>query len=199
MVWLATLHSSDRFNAAIGWTAVVLIGLAAVESFLTQDLLWGAFALVLAAVSVLPAALARDTHEMVPWPLPVVGAAAIAVRATGVAADTAGYVAITTLAVVVVVELESYTAVEMSRRFAIAFAVMTTMALEGLWTMARFYSDQWLGTGFLQSQSAILWDFVLVTCVAVVMGALFELYFERLDHVGYRSRPSLQERGEQSQ
>ncbi len=196
MVWLATLHSSDRLNAAIGWVAVALIGLAAIESILTFDLLQGTFALTVAGVAILPAALADNPREMVPWPLLVVAATAIVVQSVGFTSDAAGYVAITTLAVTVVAELETYTAVEMSRRFSIAFAAMTTMALEGIWTVARFYSDRWLGTTLLRSQRALQWDFVLVTCIAVIVGALFQWYFERLDHIGFRSRPTLHEGGD---
>jgi len=195
MVWLASLHRSERLNAGIGWAAVALVVLVAIQRFLTGDLLLGTFPLAVAVVTALPAALTGNTREMVPWPLPVVAAGAIVVQSAGLAPDTTGYVVITSLAVAVVVELETYADVEMSRRFSIAFAVMTTMALEAVWTVARFYSDLWLDTAFLQSQRELQWDFVLVACVAFVLGVVFEWYFDRLDHVGFRSRPTLQERG----
>lgn len=73
---------------------------------------------------------------MVPWPLLSVAALAVVLRAVGIYPDIAGYVAITSIALLLVVELDVYTEVELSRRFAIVFAVMTTMALQALWIIA---------------------------------------------------------------
>lgn len=193
MVSVASLHDDDRVNALLGWLALGLIIVTAVGSVRYDDLLWGLFAFVVVAVTALPAVWARDSRMMVPWVLPVVAAVAIVVRAFGITGETAGHVAITALALIVVVELEAYTSVDMSRRFAIVFAVLTSMALIGLWTIAQYFSDLWLGSNFIRSQVDIQQDFVYVTVIAFLMGGFFEWYFDKLEHVGSYSQPTLQE------
>ena len=49
---------------------------------------------------------------MVPWPLPLVGAAAMIIWMLGIYGEIAGYLAIATLALIVVIELDAFTSVE---------------------------------------------------------------------------------------
>lgn len=169
----------ERRNAILAWALTGAVALGGVESLLTDAVLWGGFALLVVAVTAAPALSARDWTVIVPWPLPFFAALAVLVRALGAYHEIAGYVAIATLALVVVVELDAFTPVEMSRRFAIGFAVLTTMAFQGLWTVTQFYSDRWFGTAFLRSQTELQWDYVAVTAVGLVMGVVFERYLEQ--------------------
>ncbi|MFC6824974.1 hypothetical protein [Halopelagius fulvigenes] len=174
----------ERPNAILGWASTGVVVLGSVESLLTNAILWGGFALFIAAVVAVPAFSTGEWTVIVPWPLPLFAAVAVLVRSVGVYPEIAGYVAIATLALVVVVELDAFTSVEMSRRFAVGFAVLTTMAIQGLWTVAQFYSDMWLGTKLLRSQTELQWDFVIVTAVGLVEGGIFERYFERFSPAG---------------
>lgn len=158
-----------------------MIALAAVESALTGAYLWSGLTLFAAAVAVAPALVTGDWRAMVPWPLLLLAAVAVGVRALGVAPETAGYVAVAALALVLVAELDAFTPVEMTRRFAIVFGVLTTMALQGLWTIAQFYSDRWFGTALLRSETELQWDLVAVTAVALVVGGAFEWYLRWTD------------------
>lgn len=189
MVSVDVLVRDESGNASVAWALTGLVAVAAVESALTNDLLWSALALVLVAVAVLPAVVTRDWRAMVSWPLLAVGAAAIGVRALGRYPEGAGYVALAAIALVAVVELNAFTSVEMTRRFSIAFAVLTTMALQGVWTVAQYASDLWLGTDFLTSQTELQVDIVLVTGVALAMGLCAEWYFTHVEHVGSHVRP----------
>lgn len=179
----AVVHS-QRINALIGWVLMGIMALAVIESFLTDALLWGGFALFLILVTAVPALSAREWTVMVPWPLLLVAAVALIVGALGLYREIAGYLAIATLALIVVIELDAFTPVDMSRRFAVGFAALTTLAFQGLWIIAQFYSDRWLGTEFLHSQTELQWDIVIVTGVTIVMGGVFVWYFEQFDHVG---------------
>ncbi len=167
-----------------------MVTLWAVESILTGDLLWGGFSLLLAAVASLPALTTRDWLAMVPWPLPFSAAVAVIARATELSTETAGYLGVATLALLVVVELDVFTSVELGRRFAVAFGVLTTMAVEALWIVAQFYSDRWLGTDFLTTQTELQEDIVIVTVVGFALGALFFWYFERVESAGAVERSS---------
>jgi hypothetical protein len=77
----------------------------------------------------------------------------------------------------------------MTRRFAVAFAVLTTLAVQALWTVAQYASDLWLGTDLLTSQTELQVDVVLVTVVGLTMGVAFEWYFARVERVGSYRHP----------
>ncbi|QLG47568.1 hypothetical protein [Natrinema halophilum] len=176
---LERLVHDERTNAAVGWLLVAIVALDGVSTFLRGAPLWAGFELVIAVVASIPALTTRDWTAMVPWPLLSVAALAVIAVTIGAPFETTVYVVIATLALAVVVELETFTTVELSRRFAVAFAVLTTMALQALWTIVQFYSDRWLGTDYLRSQTELQWDFVLVTAVGLVLGGLFQWYVTR--------------------
>lgn len=181
---------SGRPNAIVGWVLVVLIVGSSIESVLTGAYLWGAFTLVSALVSVVPALWSRDWTEMVPWFLLALVALSAITRARELYPETSGYVAVATLALIFVIELDAYTQVDMSRRFAVVFAVLTTMAVQGLWVVAQFYSDRWLGTGFLRSQTELQWDLVIVTGVGFALGLVFQAYLTIAGQRRTGDRPS---------
>lgn len=187
---LGTLADSHRGNAIFGWlmTAVVIVG--AVESFVTDEFLWAGFALFIVFVIAVPAVTRRKWSAMVPWPLVSVAALAVMLRATGFYLELAGYVAIATTALIIVIEFVRFTSVELSRRFAVTFAILTTMAIQAIWVIFQYYSDAWFGTSFLRSQVELQWDFVLVTGVGILFGILFGFYFGRTQPVGSADRRS---------
>ncbi|QLD91219.1 hypothetical protein HWV07_09320 [Natronomonas salina] len=147
-------------------------------------MLWAGFAAILLAVVVLPPIWMRDWRVMAPWPLLLVSAVAALLGGYGLSTEVAGYFVVAGFALLTAVEIDAFTSVEMSRRFAVAFAVLSTLAVQGLWVIAQYYSDLWLDTGFLHSQRELQVDIVAVTVVGLVMGVLFEWYFGRVEHVG---------------
>lgn len=189
MAPLNALAHDEQVNAIIGWLLTGMMVLAALESFFTNALLWCGFILFILVVTVLPTWVTGNWMRMVPWPLLLIATSAILLRALGIYLEIAGYLAVATLALIAVVELDAFTPVEMSRRFAIGFATLTTLAIQGLWTIAQYYSDHWLGTEFLHSQQELQVDIVLVSAIATAMGLFFEWYFDRVEHIGSHKRP----------
>lgn len=177
------VHSKPA-NALISWILTSVVALAALESFRTDALLWGGFAIFVIAIIAVPAISTREWTVMIPWPLLLVLAVAIIGRALGVYPEIVGYLTIAALALVVIVELDAFTPVDMSRRFVVGFAGLTTLAFQGFWIVAQYYSDQWLGTEFLRSQTELQWDIVIVTVTGVFLHGIFVWYFERTEHVG---------------
>ncbi|MFW6376937.1 MAG: hypothetical protein ACOC0F_03085 [archaeon] len=171
-------------TAMVAPVLIAIIGLTGIASFVTDSVLWGSSLLLVAVVASLPALALRDRTATVPWPLLAVGALAGIVRVAGVYREAAGYVVIVVLALIVVIELESFTPVELSRRFAVVFSVMVMMALEGLWIIAQSISDRWFGTELLRSQTELQWDIVLVTVLATAVGLLYYGYATRFDQAG---------------
>ncbi|PSP26787.1 hypothetical protein BRC65_09500 [Halobacteriales archaeon QH_2_65_14] len=172
---------SERANALAGWTLVGLMSLGGVGNVLAGTLLWGGFWLVFVGILSIPALVTRSWVAVVPWPLPAIAALSLVAREAGVYPESAGHLAVVALALAVVVELDVFTPVELSRRFAVAFAVLTTMAVEALWIIAQYYSDVWLGTEFLSTQTELQEDIVIVSAVGFVVGVLFYWYLSAAD------------------
>lgn len=173
--------STADVQATVSWLFVATIVLTALISFAWEPLLWCGFLLVLAAVTALPALVFRDWTAMVPWPLPAAAAVAALIRAFSFYREFAGYLAIVVLALIVVIELDLFTSVELSQRFAVVFGVMVTMALEAVWIVAQHYSDLYFETELLRSQAELQWDIVVVTFTATAVGLLYQWYAVRFD------------------
>lgn len=195
MVLSDLLVHGERPNAIIGWSLLSVVAVVAVWFLFTGSILWGLFAGVIVVVTALPAIWARNWRAMVPWPLVCLLAVAILLRARGPYPELAGYLAVAGLALVTVVEIDASTSVDMSRQFAVFFAVLTTMAIQSWWAIAQYYSDRWFDTQFLRTQTELQFDLVLVTVVGLVVGGLFQWYFERFEHVGSHRRPIVPEDG----
>jgi hypothetical protein len=175
---------NKRVNAIVGWVMIVLTTLGGIESFLLNTLPWSVFTSLVVAVVSLPAVANRDWTAVISWPLLAIIAIAVNARALGFYPEIAGHLTIAMLALIAVVELAVFTTVELSRRFAMAFALLTTMALQALWTVAQFYSDRWLGTRFMSTQTELQMDILLVTLVGIVVSVACERYFAWFKPVG---------------
>jgi len=176
-----TPATGTRVNAGLGWASNGVVTLAALESVLSETPLWGGFSLLVVIVVSAPALVTREWTAMVPWPLVSVAAIAVTARAVGFSPDAAGYLAIAMLALLIVVELDVFTSIELGRRFAVGFGVLTAMAIEALWIIAQFYADQWLGTTFLSTQTELQEDIVSVTVISFVVGSLVYWYLVRFE------------------
>jgi hypothetical protein len=194
---LADILTDTRTNVALAWVLVGVFALVAVESVLTDDLLWAVFAAAVAAVVVLPPLVARQARRMPPWEvvllagLPVVGRAVATLQVTNTVAT---YLAIAALALLIAVDIHMFTPVQMSVGFAVTFVVVTTLAAAGLWALVRWGSDIYLGTELLlvpgpdgvltdadeeMIEEALMWEFVASGVAGLVAGLFFEGYIRR--------------------
>jgi hypothetical protein len=177
---LGRLVESERANALLAWTFVAFVAAVAVVSLVRGNLLWAVFAAGVVALSVLPPIAIRSPRAMVPWE--VLALAALPTLARAFAPPVAGvatYLAVAALALVAAAELHLFTTVEMSYRFAIAFVVITTLATAGIWAVVRWVADLYLGTGFLTTGNALMWEFVASTIAGLGAGLFFEGYVRR--------------------
>jgi hypothetical protein len=177
-------------SALLGWGSIGAVLLAAVQSVRSGAILWGLLSVVVLVVGCLPSAWTRDRTVLAPWPLLSVAAVALLAGGSGFRPEAAGYLAVAALAVLAAAELDAFTAVDMSRGFAVSFAVLTTLAVQALWIIAQYYSDRWLGTGFLSTQRELQVDIVVVASVGLLMGLLAEWYFRRVSYGRPDSNPA---------
>jgi len=181
------LLSDTRVNAALAWSVCLLFLVTVVLGVLRDHLLWSLFAALVAVVVTLPAVAARNPRRMPPWEvvllagLPVIGRAVATVSVMGAVAT---YLSIAALALLVAVNLHLFTAVEMNLPFAVLFVVVTTLGTAGVWAVARWASDLYLGTALLldpaltrsEIEEALMWEFVGSAAAGLVAGLVFEGY-----------------------
>ena len=181
------LLGDQRTNAVIAWLVVALILAAVAGSLFEGELLWGAFTGALAIIALLPALSYRNVDAMLPWEivllaaLPVVGRLFATVPVTG---NLATYLSVAAVALIVAVELQLFTRVKMTPRFAVVFVGVATMAAAGVWAVVRWSADRTLGTTFILDpalsehaiEEALMWEFVASTLAGIGAGVLFALY-----------------------
>ena len=172
-------HALLAFAVAALVAAIAVVGVGELAS---GGFLWATFAAVLVALALLPPVAFRSRLAMLPWEvllmaaLPVLGMALGAARLTG---HFASYLSVATIALVLAVELQSFTTVRMTPGFAVVFVVVTTMAAAGLWALLRWSAAQTLGIPFSADHDAVMWEFVYSAIAGLGAGVVFELYFRR--------------------
>ncbi|WP_255195550.1 hypothetical protein [Halorarius litoreus] len=195
---VGSVLEAARLNAVLAWALILFVLAVAVASVVTNDLLWAGFAVAVAALALIPPVKYRDAVAMLPWEvlllavLPLV-ARVLTVEFTPFRGNVAAYLSVAALALVVAVELDLLTPVEMDYRFAVAFVVIATMAAAGVWAVVRYGSDVFLGTALLlppegvnaseaalaDAERRLMLEFVASFLAGVGAGVVFEFYFRR--------------------
>ncbi len=198
------LLADSRNNALVGWALLVLLGVLAAESVVTGDLAWGVFVASVFGLCVLPALAFRASGAMLPWEvialaaLPTFGRAIATFELTS---DINMYLSVAALALIVAVELDLFTAVELTVGFAIAFVVFGTLATAGIWAVFRWSMDLVVGTEFLLVEGVsdqvvhdeVMAEFVYSAVAGLGAGVVFELYFRRRASPAERLPPEVSE------
>ena len=175
-----------RSNAVLAWVVIALILAVVGASVLDGFLLWALFAATLAVLALLPPVVFRNLDAMLPWEilllaaLPVAGRLFTTIPATG---NLANYLSVAAIALIVAVELQLFTPVKMTPRFAVVFVGVTTLATAGVWAVVRWAADLTIGTTLILDpalsehaiEEALMWEFVASTIAGVGAGLLFAL------------------------
>ena len=184
------LLQDARLNAIIAWLVTAVVVLTAVGSFVSGDLLWAVFAATVAGLMLVPPVAFRSSRTMLPWEILTLAALPVLGRSLATfqtSSQIATYLSVAALALIVVVELHTFTSVRMSPTFAVIFVAITTMAVAGVWAAGRWSADVLLGTGFLDVlgdtehaiERGIMLAFVASAIAGLVAGIVFELYVRR--------------------
>ncbi|MFB1063886.1 hypothetical protein [Natrinema sp. H-ect4] len=180
---LEGLIADGRSNAAIAWVLVAAIAAIGVGALVTDGNLWTTFAAILVVLALLPPVAFRSPLVMLPWEvlllaaLPVLAVAFGADRLTG---HITSYLSVAAIALVLVVELQTFTSVRMTPSFAVVFVVVATMAAAALWALFRWSIAGILGVPFTADHDDVMWEFVYSAVSGLGAGVVFELYFRRL-------------------
>ncbi|ELZ13369.1 hypothetical protein C477_22975 [Haloterrigena salina JCM 13891] len=180
---LETIVENERVNAALAWPLVGAIALTAVVTARSGAFVWTGLATAVVALALVPTVLRWDALVMLPWELLAIAAAPLGLRLVG-SLPIAGFLTVATIALLVTVELDAYTPIEMRARFAVVFVVLATMAVAGCWVILQWMSDALLGTAHLTETTEVMWDLVYATAFGGLAGAVFVGYFFRHDAAG---------------
>lgn len=186
-----------RLNAILAWVITGVVALVAAGAFLTGDPLWSLFAVAVLALVVIPPVAFLSPQVMLPWEVLLLAALPILGRAVAtfdVSSQIATYLSVAALALIIAVELQTFTSVRMTPSFAVAFVVIATMATAGIWSVARWSADIWLGTGFIEAlgpdeaaqERAVMLEFVASFIAGILAGLIFEFYVRRVARVKSR-------------
>lgn len=179
------LFRSDRTNALIAWASIIVLASVFVESVLDVDIQWSVFVAFVGAVVLLPPIAFRNWRVMLPWELLVLAQFPILVRGLlgGTVGTVATYVAISGIALIVIVELHTFTDLRVTPWFAVTLVTMTTLASVAAWSIFRWNADRFLGTTYLVDNRTLMIEWIYVTIAGIIAGVLFEIYFSRRDRV----------------
>ena len=183
------LFRDGRTNAIVGWVMVAILASVFVGSAFQIDYQWTLFTAFVGGVVVIPPVAFRDWRVMLPWEL--LGLALFPILVRGLVGGTVGtfatYLALAALALLVVVELDAFTSLQVTHWFAVVLVVLTTLAAVAAWTVFRWNADQFLGTAYLADNETLMMEWLYVTLAGVGAGLLFDGYFRRRDQWLWRS------------
>ncbi len=167
-------------DASITWMLVAVAALSIPVVVVTETPFWAGFAAILVAVAIVPPIATRDPSVMLPWETVAFALCPILVRTLGppTVDGVALSLAVSAIALMLVLELVSFTSAKLVPWFAVMLVALTTMAIVGGWAVVQFYVDRYFGTQLLGSKNALNWDFVAATGVGVGAGILSQLYFD---------------------
>ena len=176
-------------NAVIAWGLVAVLASVFVDSVVDGDLQWALFTAFVAVVVLLPPVAYREWRVMLPWELLVLALFPVLVRGLfgGTLGTFATYVALAGLALLVVVELHTFSTLQVTHWFAVVLVVLTTLAAVAAWTVFRWNADRFLGTSYLVDNETLMTEWLYVTLAGVVAGLLFDGYFRRCDQWLWRA------------
>jgi hypothetical protein len=186
---LEALFRDSRVNAVLAWVLVGLLGTVFVESALDIDYGWILFVATVGVIVLIPPVAYRDWRVMLPWELLVLALFPILVRALfgGAVGTFATYLSLAAVALLVIVELHTFTSLSVTNWFAVCLVVLTTLSAEAAWTVFRWNADNLLGTSFLVDNETLMIEWVYVALAGVAAGVLFDGYFRRRDQWLWRA------------
>jgi hypothetical protein len=173
-----------RLNMALAWSITAFLVVVFFESLLSLDVLWIVFTAFLLFLIALPSIVYRSSYAMLPWELLLVAAVPVFVRALNLSVFSsriATFVSLAALALLIAVELHVFTSVKFNHGFAVVFVMVSTLAIEGVWSLTRYYMDFFVGTAFLSTNQALMFEWGQVAVAGLFAGLLFDFYFQRRD------------------
>lgn len=192
---LEDVLADGRRNAVASWLLVALAAAVWIGEIVVSEFLWSVFALVIVVLALLPPVVYRSRYVMLPWEvlalaaLPLIG---LAVGTRQFSTPLFAYLAVAAVALVIAVELESFTSVRLSPGFAVVLVVAGTMAAAAVWALLQWYADVLLDRPYATTNDELMIEFLYSALAGVAAGVIFRAYFRRRVSMSDRLPPELE-------
>jgi len=174
----------NRMNRLVSAFLIAYLVLSTIKIFLSGGITWSLYGLSVLALILGPWLFLGDRERVVPFESLLLVAIPFTVKGLElgfVGSHTLNYISASAIALLVVTELDTYTSFKTTYRFSIALVTLSTLAVAGFWAVGRWLSDIYLGTSFITSEHALMWEFVAAGIAGLVSSQLFTFYFRKRD------------------
>lgn len=171
-----------RTNALIsGFLAVyLLVNSASIVSH--TDFLWSLYGLCVLILVFIPPLVLKDGRALVPFEILFLLSLPFTVKGLELgfaASHTLSYFTAATVALLIFTELDTFTSFQTTPNFTVAMISIMTVAVSGVWAVARWLSDIYLGTSMIVSEHTLMWEFTAALFAGLFAGGAFNFYFRR--------------------
>jgi hypothetical protein len=166
---------------------VLFLTLLGIGNFIYGRFMWTILIAFVIGIIIIPAIRMRKLSVMPSWYfiflaiLPIIGSStAWYFFSTSIPF----YISVATISLLVAAEINWFTSVKMTYKFAILLVIVTTLAISGLWHLVEWLLDIYFGTSYLLGgispdaiNDAVMYQFIYATIAGVAAGALFGWHF----------------------
>lgn len=184
---LSGLFVRTRTNAVLFWLFTALLVALTGYGYGVGSMRIAILATALVVVAVVPPVAFRDPAMTLPWELvAVAGSPPLLDLLAGFQfrTEVVPYASVAVLALLVVVELHTFTQVRMNHPFAILLATLTTLSAAAMYNIGLWLSDTVLGTAYLidgrhvdEINAVVMAEFSYAAIGGLVAGLAFVVYF----------------------
>lgn len=149
---------------------------------LDGNITWSVYSFLALVLVFIPPIYLEDRSALVPFEVLLFLALPFTLKGVElglVASHTLNYISAAGIALLFVTELDTFTDFRTNSVFSVLLVSLTTLATAGAWAVGRWLSDIYFGTGFIQSESALMWEFSAALIAGTVAGLFFWYYLRK--------------------
>lgn len=152
---------------------------------LDNNLTWSIYGFAVLALVFIPPIYFEDRSALVPFEILLFLAIPFTLKGIelGFATSTTlNYLSAAGIALLVITELDTFTSFKSNAKFAVILTSFTTVAMAGIWAVARWLSDIYLGTSLMVAERTLMWEFTGAFFTGILAGVIFQYYLKERDN-----------------
>jgi hypothetical protein len=149
---------------------------------LDGNITWSIYSFLALLLVFIPPIYLEDRSALVPFEVLLFLAVPFTLKGIELgfaASHTLNYISAAGIALLLVTELDTFTDFRTNSVFSVVLVSVTTLATAGVWAVGRWLSDIYFGTGFIQSESALMWEFTAALLAGLIAGMFFWYYLRK--------------------
>ena len=176
--------SSRKINSVISWALAAYLFVNCIRLIFDGSFTWTIYGFLILSLVFLPPLYLKDSTALVPFEVLAFLAVPFTLKGLELGfavSNTLNYLTAAGIALLLVSELDTFTSFNTTPRFSVLLVSITSLGVAGLWAVLRWISDIYFSTGFLVSESSLMWEFTSSLAAGVIAGIVFTLYLSRRD------------------